>query len=780
MRALLIWSRADARRRIGTLLGLALLIALAGGATMATLAGARRASTAYERLRERTLAMDAAVFGSGPSRRAAVADGRVAASARFAIAAIAFVGNRDLFPFIEPRDDAVGRTIERPLILAGRRADPSAPHEVVLPEGVARSNGLAVGDRMRFVSVARGDAASVGSGPPVAKGPRFTLRIVGISRSAAGLAVRDRDLQFVYLTPAWVERYGPRIAVVGEGTVVRLRGGPDAFGAWSRSAVPEADASSHPTPLFSAAPVEDSIAVIVDGLRLFALVAAIAGLVAVVQAVERHASGSVADLDVLRGLGATRRERATAMLLAVAPAVGLGAVGALVLASAWSPFMPIGLARRAEPDPGWSFDAAVLAGGAAIVLFLVGLVSAFVAWRVAGRSHAARPSTPRSRVSFAALPPVPATGFRLATARGHGRDLVPVRSAVAGVAVAIAGVVAVGGFAAGLGRLVSHPARYGVPWDATVTHGRDEAIRRDVARLEQIAQVGEIAVVHAQLEGLLDGRSDGTGAAVEPVRGSISPVTRSGSVPSAPGEIALGADSAARLGVGPGDHVTLTGSGRSRRMTVVGEALLPTVDDPALVASGFLVTPATARSLGLGRTDDAFRRVVVRFRPGVSRAAGLRALRAGGFDVSTPAPPPEVARLREVQSLPRALAAILAVIGAVVLGLALIVTVRRRRRDLALLRVLGFTGRQVVGSVLWQAAIVAAVGLVVGIPVGLALGRFVWERIADALGVATDPAASWAVVGITVLGAFVVAGGSAVLPAARAARMRPASILREE
>ena len=119
-------------------------------------------------------------------------------------------------------------------------------------------------------------------------------------------------------------------------------------------------------------------------------------------------------------------------------------------------------------------------------------------------------------------------------------------------------------------------------------------------------------------------------------------MVRSGEAPSAPGEIAVGLDTARRLGLHRGDHVRLTGSSGSQRMTVVGETLQPTIDDPATLASGFLVVPSTARRLGL-ETNDAFSRAVVRFRTGVSLDDGVRALRAAGFQVSIPAPPPEVA-----------------------------------------------------------------------------------------------------------------------------------------
>ncbi|MGZ6898715.1 MAG: hypothetical protein ACXVJ7_14480 [Acidimicrobiia bacterium] len=138
MRAVLLWSRVDARRRAGTLLGLALLIAIAGGATLATFAGARRSATALDRLRERTRSLDAAVFGDPGQIRSAISDRRVGAAGEFTIAAVAVTTHPDLFPFVEPLDDGIGRTIERPLILSGRRADERCRDEVVLPEGVAR------------------------------------------------------------------------------------------------------------------------------------------------------------------------------------------------------------------------------------------------------------------------------------------------------------------------------------------------------------------------------------------------------------------------------------------------------------------------------------------------------------------------------------------------------------------------------------------------------------------------------------------------------------------
>jgi ABC-type lipoprotein release transport system permease subunit len=59
----------------------------------------------------------------------------------------------------------------------------------------------------------------------------------------------------------------------------------------------------------------------------------------------------------------------------------------------------------------------------------------------------------------------------------------------------------------------------------------------------------------------------------------------------------------------------------------------------------------------------------------------------------------------------------------VALGLTLAASVRRRRRDLALLKTFGFTQRQLVAAIAWQASVDAVVGIILGIPVGIIGGR---------------------------------------------------------
>ena len=104
-------------------------------------------------------------------------------------------------------------------------------------------------------------------------------------------------------------------------------------------------------------------------------------------------------------------------------------------------------------------------------------------------------------------------------------------------------------------------------------------------------------------------------------------------------------------------------------------------------------------------------------------------------DVSlvSPSPPAQVERLRAVDGLPRALAAVLGIIAVLAVTHAAAVTVRRRRRDLAMLRVLGLYGRQLRHIVTVQVAVLALGGAVVGVVLGVALGRVLWGAVADSV-----------------------------------------------
>jgi ABC-type antimicrobial peptide transport system permease subunit len=172
---------------------------------------------------------------------------------------------------------------------------------------------------------------------------------------------------------------------------------------------------------------------------------------------------------------------------------------------------------------------------------------------------------------------------------------------------------------------------------------------------------------------------------------------------------------------------------------------------------------------------------VVRAAPGPLGTATLAQLaRQYPYDVEFSTPPTNLVNFGEAVNFPLLFGAILVLFGAGTLLHVLVVSVTRRRREVGLLKALGFVRLQVAAAVSWQTTTVALVGIVVGVPVGIAVGRAVWQFFAVSLGVQPAPVvATWAV-GAVALGTVVIANVLAVGPAFVAARARPAGLLRSE
>jgi ABC-type lipoprotein release transport system permease subunit len=121
-----------------------------------------------------------------------------------------------------------------------------------------------------------------------------------------------------------------------------------------------------------------------------------------------------------------------------------------------------------------------------------------------------------------------------------------------------------------------------------------------------------------------------------------------------------------------------------------------------------------------------------------------------------------------------------AVLAAGALGHALVMSVRSNRRELAVVRSLGFTPRQVCRAASWEAAFVALAALALGIPLGLLLGTSGWGVLMRGVGLrdaAALPAMVIPLVLVAVVGLAIVLS---VWPGWRAARARPAAALRSE
>ena len=137
-----------------------------------------------------------------------------------------------------------------------------------------------------------------------------------------------------------------------------------------------------------------------------------------------------------------------------------------------------------------------------------------------------------------------------------------------------------------------------------------------------------------------------------------------------------------------------------------------------------------------------------------------------------PTIPISLVNFGEAVNFPLILGFVLAVFGAATLLHLLVVSVIRRRREMGLLKALGFVNRQLGAAVLWQATTVALVGIVVGVPLGIVFGRLIWKAFATNLGAVPVPTVpAWAIVALA-LGVLVVANLLAVIPAVASARRR--------
>jgi ABC-type antimicrobial peptide transport system permease subunit len=123
---------------------------------------------------------------------------------------------------------------------------------------------------------------------------------------------------------------------------------------------------------------------------------------------------------------------------------------------------------------------------------------------------------------------------------------------------------------------------------------------------------------------------------------------------------------------------------------------------------------------------------------------------------------------------------LLGLIALATLAQTLVTSVRARRTDLAVLKTIGFSRRQVRAAVAWQASALVSVALVIGIPAGLAAGRWIWRAFSD--GIAVVPVAvfrPWWIVAAAVV-TVAVANLIAAIPSRAAARTHPAVVLRSE
>jgi ABC-type lipoprotein release transport system permease subunit len=380
-------------------------------------------------------------------------------------------------------------------------------------------------------------------------------------------------------------------------------------------------------------------------------------------------------------------------------------------------------------------------------------------------------------------------GLRFALERGSGRRAVPTRATIVGMSLAIAAIAASFTFGGSLQHLLRTPRLYGATWHlVSETEGEVplEDARRIVRRIERNPDVLAASVAYLGVPVRL-GNVIADGFALDDPSPALLPPLLQGRYPAAPDEIALGANTMRRIGVRLGARVDARFTGLPERgFRIVGVAVVPTVGHTANLGEGSLLTPAGVGRLFQGAFDtgDTASEIVVAVRPGAARApveSFLRVVTRGSFpSVHPPLEPGDLLNFGRQRNLPFVLAAILAALAAVTLAHALVTGITRRRRDLAILKATGMRPRQARAAVAGQATALATAGILVGLPAGTAAGRWLWSAYATRLGILSEPRAPVVLLALTIPAVLVVANAIAFEPGRRAARIRPASVLRAE
>ena len=161
-------------------------------------------------------------------------------------------------------------------------------------------------------------------------------------------------------------------------------------------------------------------------------------------------------------------------------------------------------------------------------------------------------------------------------------------------------------------------------------------------------------------------------------------------------------------------------------------------------------------------------------------AAAKKGCPYGSCTVTADQRPGDIRNYAAIRDTPLTLAAVLGVLAVGTLAHVLLTGVRRRRRDLAVLKTLGFTRWEVLRTVAWEASALAAAALVVGIPLGVIAGRLAWALFADATGIASQATVNVPLVLLTIPATLLLANVIAAWPGWAAARLRPAQVLRTE
>jgi hypothetical protein len=825
--------RATLHDRWGSYLTVVLLIALLGGLAMGALAGARRTQSSFPTLLAQTdssnLETLTGVYNPAIGQKTGYNPGLLQKISHLPF--VKHVGNDvdlnllPLSPKGQPLLAADGLSMtgsvngelfvhDRVIVTDGRLANPRHVNEFVMNSADARALGFHLGQVVTFYAYSNAKTTQIETEGPkkffthVKPDFKFHVKLVGLGVIQAGNLMQDQvDANgggIVLFTPALTDQL-LRCCVNTTLSALQLQGGSlhqaavakELAGVFPKSLPPVVIQVSNFVTKAEQTIKPESLA-----LGGFGLIAGLAALIIAGQVIFRRLRFNAIDGSVLRALGAGPSTTVIDGTLGIYGAVIAGSLFAVLVTGALSPLALLGPIRPYVPH-GVNFDWAVLGIGVAVIVVTLGAVTAVAALRMAPQRSstfenlAGVRGSRAARLAAAANLPVPAvTGIRFALEPGTGRNRVPVRSAILGTVFAVVIVISTITFGASLHTLVSKPSLYGWNWTYEMNGGGGygDIPAAPVAKL--LNHNKYVAAWSGVYFGSL--KIDGQNVPVigATPKAKVGPVIVTGHAFDRANQVVLGQATLAQLHKKVGDTVEVRSRGAaSTTLRIVGTATMPTIGDqgaPHLemgvgaVLAYQLIPPSQRNLFNVKPGPNA---IFIRVKASANQSAALNSFRriltkvggnANGGVMQGVQRPAQIINYGTLGSTPNVLGGTLAAGAVVALGLTLVASVRRRRRDLALLKTLGFTRRQLASAVAWQSTIAVGLGTVVGVPLGIVVGRFLWGLFAREINAVPAPTVPALSVTLIILGGLVLANVVAAIPGRIAARTPTSLMLRAE
>ncbi|MEU3791208.1 FtsX-like permease family protein [Streptomyces fructofermentans] len=759
MRATLRWAHADLRTHRGE--ALFIVLATAGVVASLLLAAALFGYATNPWQRVFTQSHGAHVWiHAGPTadtRRLADMDGVQSVAGPYPTA-VTTVESRGTRASVELRAAAEPPATGRPLLTSGRWLDPAQTDGVVLESSLARALWAEPGDILTL------------------PGPTRTLTVLGVADSAEPRYGPGERPGLVWaLTPLVRSTVGHTGQVIG----LRLTDPGDTDYAVQRAVtLLGARAVTDVAPWQQArAEAQGDNRLLGQVLGLFGLGALIAAGLAMHGAIGTRIRGHLRDISVLKAIGFTPSQVVRIFLLQHVAYALLGAVLATSLTQVLGGRIPGRLGDAVTVWQGAPGHTAALVSVPVLAVLFIAATTGLAAWRagrvppVPGLRAAAPPGDRLPRLARRAL------GLRIPAGLVLGWHKVFTRrprslATAARLALPLLLIVVAMSAWTTIDRFDTRPEEMGLA--STLTVRPDESLGEpDVKTL--MARNPDITGVHAgvQVAALVPGQTGtialrGLGTRKDPYPFSVV----EGRPARGPDEAVAGQGLLDLLDVRVGDWVRMTVGPQPQILHIVGRSIEP--------ANGGRVISTPLDTLR--ENDPELRPTLYRLqlRPGADPhrvAAALTADAQGRFDVHPVSNPAD--GLSPLRAVVAGLIVVLALIGLIELLTAIGGMVREGERDLLALKAIGLAPRQITAITVTATACTALAAVLTGTAVGLPLAHWLIDAQGRSsgigAGIAKGPPA--ALLALFVAAAVLGAAALAALPAARAARLRPADTL---